>query len=239
VIIRPAGNSLHLISQPDHAALAGKIMANWQDLSGHSRRAPIMLAVEQHDNGWREPDAAPSIDPATGRVHDFVNAPASVRQGVWPRGVERLSHDPWAAALVAQHALTVYDRYRADPAWSEFLTTMTSMRDALVARTGKPLPELERGYPFVRMGDLISLVYCNPWKEETYRDWTIRFEDDVVTVTPDPFGGREIPFDIAAIEVPDRPFASTDDFETTLRDARRVSLSGTVKPPGPPLATDD
>lgn len=189
-----------------------------------------MLAIEQHDNGWREPDAMPTIDPATGRVHDFINAPASVRQGVWPRGVGRLSHDPWAAALVAQHALTVYDRYRNDAEWTEFFTTMTRMRDELLARVNTSLAELDRDYPFVRIGDLISLVYCNPWKEETYRDWTIRCDDGLVTVTPDPFGGREIPFQIAAIELPDRPFTSDDDFVTTLRKAPRVSLSGSIKP---------
>lgn len=219
---------MHLISQPDHAELAGKVMAHWQTLDAHPRRASIMLAIEQHDNGWREADAAPTIDPGTGRIHDFINAPATVRQGVWPRGVQRLSHDPWAAALVAQHALTVYDRYRADPAWSDFFTSMVSMRDALLTRVGGSLQEFERDYPFVRMGDLISLVYCNPWKEESYRDWTIRFDEDVVTVTPDPFGGRQIPFEITAIEIPDRPFTSNDDFLTTLRDARRVLLSGSI-----------
>jgi len=228
MIVRRAKNFLHLISQPDHAALAGEVMAHWQALDAHPRRASIMLAIEQHDNGWREPDAAPTIDPATGRIHDFINAPASIRQAVWPRGVERLSHDPWAAALVAQHALTVYDRYRADPAWSEFFAKMVSMRDALLTRVGGSMQEFERDYPFVRLGDLISLVYCNPWKEESYRDWTIRFDEDVVTVTPDPFGGREIPFQIAAIELPDRPFTSDDDFVTTLRNAQRVSLSGSI-----------
>jgi hypothetical protein len=230
MIVRRGPDVIHLITQPDHARLAGDIMSHWQALAGHPRRPSIRLAVEQHDNGWREPDATPTIDPASGRVHDFINAPASVRQGVWPRGVDRLSHDPWAAALVAQHALTVYDRYRNDAEWAEFFATMTRMRDELIGRVNKSLEQLERDYPFVRIGDLISLVYCNPWQEETYRDWTICFDRDVVTVTPDAFGGREIPFQIAAIELPDRPFASDDDFVTTLRNARRVSLSGSIKP---------
>jgi hypothetical protein len=204
-------------------------MTHWRALDSHPRRESILLAIGEHDNGWREPDATPSLDPASGRVHDFINAPAAVRQGVWPRGVDRLSHDPWAAALVAQHALTVYDRFRSDAAWREFFTTMAAMRDALVARMNRSLQDLEQDYPFVRIGDLISLVFCAQWREETYRQWTFRFDRDVVTVTADPFAGREIPFEINAIELPDRPFASDDDFRTAFRNAPRVSLTGTCR----------
>jgi hypothetical protein len=229
MIVRHALNAMHLIAQPDHAALSRRIMTHWRVLDSHSRRESILLAVGEHDNGWREPDASPSLDPASGRVHDFINAPASLRQGVWPRGVERLAHDPWAAALVAEHALTVYDRYRSDPVWSEFFKTMATMRDELLTRSGRLMPDLEHDYPFVRIGDLISLVFCNPWREETYRQWTFRFDRDVVTITPDPFSGREIPFEIDAIELPDRPFASDDDLRAALGNARRVSLTGTVR----------
>jgi hypothetical protein len=108
----------HLIGQPDHAALSRHIMTYWRELDSHPRRESILLAIGEHDNGWREPDASPSLDPASGRAHELINAPAAVRQGVWPRGVERLSHDPWAAALVAEHALwrsrSTRSNYRID-----------------------------------------------------------------------------------------------------------------------------
>ena len=229
MIVRRRSTLVHLITQPDHAALSRRIMTHWRELDSHPRRESILLAIGEHDNGWRELDATPSLDPASGRVHDFMTAPASLRQGVWPRGVDRLSHDPWAAALVAQHALTVYDRYRSDPEWLEFFKTMTTMRDDLLGRTNRSLQDLERDYSFVRIGDLISLVFCNPWQEETYREWTFRFDRDLVTIVPDPFEGREVPFDINAIELPDRPFASDDDLRTAFRNAPRVSLTGTCR----------
>ena len=229
MIVRRASEVVHLIAQPDHAALSRRIMTHWRALDSHPRRESILLAIGEHDNGWREPDATPSLDPASGRVHDFINAPAAVRQGVWPRGVDRLSHDPWAAALVAQHALTVYDRYRSDAAWREFFTTMAAMRDGLVARTNRSLQDLEQDYPFVRIGDLISLVFCNPWREETYREWTFRFDRDVVTITPAAFDAPELPFEIAAIELPDRAFRSHADLREALRTASRVVLTGVVR----------
>ena len=90
-------------------------MEAWTALATHPRRAPILHAIGEHDNGWAEADAAPSVNPATGNPIDFVSAPLTVRHGVWPRAVQRLAPDPWAAALVAQHAITVYERYASDP----------------------------------------------------------------------------------------------------------------------------
>jgi hypothetical protein len=229
MIVRRAKGALHLITQPDHAALARRIMERWDALREEVRRESILLAIGEHDNGWREPDAAPSIDPATGRVYDFINAPAAVRQSVWPRGVARLSHDPWAAALVAEHALTVYERYRTDETWSAFFREMADIRNAFLTNTPDGLPQLTSDYDYVRIGDLISLIFCNRWEEQSYKHWTFGLEGDRVVVTPDAFGGREIPFEIAAIELPDRRFTTDTDLRAAIDDAPRVTLRGTVR----------
>ena len=228
MIVRAAGGVLHLITQPDHAALAGRIMGRWQALYDADRRAAILHAVEEHDNGWREADAVPTVDPATGRIHDFIGAPTAVRQGVWPRGIERLGSNPWSAALVAQHALTVYDRYRQDPDWTGFFRDIATTRDELVAETTLTLTDLARDYDFVRIGDLISLMFCTLWDEETYAAWTFRRRENRVVVTPDPFAGRELPLAVVAREIPNRPYSSDADLQETLRGAPTVTLAGVV-----------
>ena len=204
-------------------------MEHWTALAGHPRRETVLLAINEHDNGWREPDTAPTVDTASGQIHDFMTAPAQVRQGVWPRGVERVSHDPWAAALVAQHAITVYERYRADPAWTEFFTTMERTRDGLLARLERPLGDLLSDYTFVRIGDLISLVFCNQWRQETYREWTFRFDGGAVSASPQAFAGAEIDFEIAAIELPDRRFGSAHELRSAIAGAGGVSLRGVIR----------
>jgi hypothetical protein len=105
MIVRESGESLLLITQPDHARLARQIMDHWvlDGLPDSPRRASVLAAVEQHDNGWRELDAAPTLG-ASGRVDDFISIPADMRRGVWQRGVARLAADAWTAALVAEHA---------------------------------------------------------------------------------------------------------------------------------------
>jgi hypothetical protein len=229
MIVRRAKGALHLITQPDHAALARRIMERWDALREEVRRESILLAIGEHDNGWREPDAAPSIDSATGRVYDFINAPAAVRQSVWPRGVARLSHDPWAAALVAQHALTVYERYRTDETWSAFFREMADTRDGFLANTPDGLPQLTNDYDYVRIGDLISLIFCNEWEEQSYKHWTFRRDGDRVIVTPDPFDGRAIPIEITAIELANRPFVSNADLQAALHAAARTTLRGVCR----------
>ena len=89
-------------------------------LASRPRREAILHAIGEHDAGWAQEDAAPTVDPVTGGVVDFVSVPVGVRQAVWTRTIAQLADDPWAAALVAQHALFVYDRFRSDAGWMPF-----------------------------------------------------------------------------------------------------------------------
>jgi hypothetical protein len=228
MIVRRAGDFLHLITQPDHAALAGRIMRQWQPLFDAERRGSILHAIEEHDNGWREADEAPTVDPASGRIHDFITAPVGVRQGVWPRGVARLVDDPWAAALVAQHAITVYDRYRSDPDWVVFFRDLAMARDEMIAQTGLAFEQLTRDYDFVRIGDLISLIFCNLWDEESYGVWTFRRNGDRVTITPDAFNGRELPVAVVACEIADRRYESNSALAAAVRAGSAKTITGLV-----------
>jgi hypothetical protein len=242
MILRRAHSTLRLISQPDHAALAGRIMDRWltRIFPGEPRRASVMRAIAQHDNGWRVVDAAPLLDPSTGRVLDFISAPAAVRQGVWPRGVARLADDPVAAALVAEHASQVYSRYRDDPDWRAFFDEVAALRDRHAARAELPPADLRRLYFFVRMGDLISLVFCNEWTDVQHlEDHTIEFAaPDRVIIQPDPFDGTSVPFEITAREMPDRPYADASEAAELFRAAPTLTLAGTAagasrEPDGP------
>jgi hypothetical protein len=230
MIVRSADGVLHLISQPDHAALARRIMERWAPLHGADRRHSILLAVEEHDNGWNEPDAEPSVDPATGRVFDFITIPTAAKQAVWPRGVTRLAlEDGWAAALVAQHALTIYERFRGEADWAEFFEAMTATRDTLVSQSGRTPAQLTHDYGYVRIGDLLSLVFCNLWQDEqTYDRWQFRLNDHTVTVTPDAFAGRSVPIAVTAREIRDVPYASDAELQAALRLAPRITLHGLV-----------
>jgi hypothetical protein len=227
MIVRHHEQVLHLITQPDHARLARRVMERWMPLHDADRRASILLAVEEHDNGWREPDGEPLARPEGG-VYDFIDTPVEIRQAVWPRGVARLAEeDSWAAALVALHAITVYDRYRADPAWTEFFPRMETLRDSLVSASHRTSAQLRHDYAFVRIGDLISLIFCNQWDEpQSFDRWTFRRDGDRVHVSPDPFAGHAIPLAVTAREIPARRYQSDAELRQAMRQGPVVTLTG-------------
>ena len=157
------------------------------------------------------------------------------RRSVWPRGVDRLAASPYAAALVAQHALHIYRRYRDNPGWAPFFTEMETRRDRHhacgraereVARAREwgwgharsvkaRSDDLVREYFFLRIGDLVSLTFCNGWTDGQLDDsgsgYAIRLEGTRLTIAPDPFEGRDVHLEITARELPDGTFRSADD----------------------------
>lgn len=231
MIIRISRSSQFLITQPDHAALAAHIMRHWaaDGLLVSPRLADILQAVEAHDNGWREVDAAPLVDETTGRILDFIHVPDEVKRGVWPRAVEQLRAMPYAAALVAQHSIHVYARNRTSADWTAFFLEMEEARNRCLRQTpSATLEELLHDYAFVRLGDLMSLTFCNGWtgpQTDEY-GYAIRLSDAHLSVSPDPFGGQRVPFEIAACELADRPFRSAADAQRAMVTAPRITLTG-------------
>ena len=203
-------------------------MDHWiaNDFPNAPRRASILHAVAEHDNGWREPDVVPIVDDASGAILDFITAPLDVRQGIWPRGAERLAGDPWAAALVAEHAVFIYRRWRAQAEWAAFFIRMERLRDRFVATTGLTLTDLQADYFFLRVADLISLVFCNAWTDvQEIGGTAIRMQGDVVVVEPDPFAGRQVPLEIEARELP-RQTWTTREAAAAYAGAPRVKVKG-------------
>jgi hypothetical protein len=229
VIVRTTSSTIQLITQPDHARLARQVMERCVPLASRPRRDAILHAVGEHDNGWTEEDATPRVHPITRQVVDFINAPASIRQHVWPRGVGRLADDPWAAALVAQHSVVIYDRYRADPEWEAFFAQMESLRSEMLDASGLPLEELLSDYPFVRLADLVSLSFCTGSGDELrVDDWRVRLTGTRVVVKPDPFGGAEVPAEIAMREIRNQSYDSDAALRLAVRHAGSRTLRGMV-----------
>jgi hypothetical protein len=234
MIVRRRAASQLLITQPDHAALAARIMRQWRadGLPDDPARTSILLAVAEHDNGWREVDSAPIVDDRESRILDFVNTPDPIKMEVWPRGVERLAATPHAAALVAQHALHIYRRHRGAAPWTGFFSAIETARDRCLHEAGLTLERIQREYFFVRIGDLASLAFCNGWTDVQHDDsgsgYAIRLVGTRLTVTPDPFEGCEVPVEISARELPNRPFRSAAEAEEAFVTARTVLVEGFV-----------
>jgi hypothetical protein len=229
VIVRNFSDRIELITQLDHARLASQIIEHCAGLASRPRRTSILLATAEHDSGWIDVDTAPTVNPATGAVVDFISAPLTVRQGAWPRAAARLAGDPWAAALVVHHAITAYERYRSHPEWKAFFTEAEAARDDMRRAAGRSLDELADDYTFLRLGDLVSLVFCTGSTDEHYfADWTFQLSGARVVITPDAFAGAVVPVEIAAKTIERRRFQSSAELHDALRRASTATIRGEI-----------
>jgi hypothetical protein len=234
MIVRHADGRLLCLTQPDHAALAGRLAEAWvaDGVPSRPNRDRLLAAVRQHDTGWAASDAAPLFDPATHGPCGFVTAPIEVRQGAFLRGVEALApDDPYVAALVAQHGLTVYRRFQHDPAWSAFFPALERRRDDLSApfleRLGAQPFTFLQDYTVLGLCDLFSLVFCNGWREPHLMEgYEVVLEGDRLVATPDPFGGATVDLTVPARALPLRPYWSQADLDAAWAEAEMVTITG-------------
>jgi len=234
MIVRHTEGRLLCLSQSDHAALAGRLAEAWaaDGLPGRPTRDRVIAAVRQHDIGWAAEDRTPRFDAATHGPHGFVTAPVAVRQGAFLHGVEDLAPaDPYVAALVAQHGLTVYRRFQHDSAWSSFFPALERRRDDLcgevfAAPGATPFTFLQ-DYTVLGLCDLLSLVFCNGWREPHLMEgYEAVLEGDRLVVTPDPFAGVVVDLEAPARALPLRPYWSQEDLDAAWAEAEPAHLTG-------------
>ena len=231
MIIRRLGSTDLLISQPDHAALATRIMREWHTdhFPDSPRKASILRAIEGHDSGWLEIDESLVIDEATGKLLDFVEVSDELKRETSWLGIERLAPDPYAAALVAHHRLHVYRRRSEHPEWREFFDTVKASRDSYLRAAGEAsLSELLRDYPLVRAADLASLAFCNNWTEVDADGcgYSMHLRGSSLFLTPDPYNGRTVEIAIDAREIDHQSFATAADARRAVASAAVVTLTG-------------
>ena len=76
---------------------------------------------------------------------------------------------------------------------------------------------------------LLRQLYLSHMEAQRFDEWTVQRSADRVLVSPDPFGGVVIPFEIEAREIAARRFGSHGDLREALRQAERRVLQGTVE----------
>ena len=236
MIVRQEPDALILTTQPDHAALAATILDHWQadGLPAHPLRNRIIDATRQHDIGWTDEDAAPRLNLESGLPYDFITMREDVRLAVWPHAIDALRDAPYQAALVAQHALTVYRRYEGQPSFEAFFRQMAGARDRLFQQCQDTLPDATlssfmQAYALLSIADLLSLIVCHGWTTAYDADhYRATLVGDTLYVAPDPFGGQQIPWRVAGRRLQARRFTSDADLHNAYAAAPVVWTAGTL-----------
>ena len=223
MIVYDEGPSLRLITQPDHAHFAGQLLALWctDGLPANPRREEILFAAREHDNGWREEDAAPRWDAGHRRPVDFLGTAGSDRIEIWERGVARFagSH-PYAALLITRHAEALHEGHRGDPAWDPFLAFLHDLDGELMAETGTGAEEVAADYRLIDLVDRLSLVVCNGWRDPfTHRGISGTFDGTTLRLDPLPLAGATA-FTLPCRHVARRDYRGDADLGGELAAAR-------------------
>jgi hypothetical protein len=233
MIIADDEDQLWIVTQNDHAHFAAELLSLWRrgGLPEHPRRAEILLAAREHDNGWRESDSAPRCDRESGRPLDFQTVPQDLRREIWRRGVERMAdRNPFSALLVVQHAIHLH-RARRSSEWSELLDEWRRHRDELLAAAGVERRALERDYRWIELSDLLSLALCSRWHREIELHG-VRAEVRPPNLALDPFPlAGATTFRIPCRRIPDRPYRGDADLGGELAAARWGEAAVRVVPP--------
>ncbi len=235
MIVVPEETSYLFVTQSDHARFAGELLALWRadGLPYHPRRDDLLFAAREHDNGWREADAAPRWDAARGRPHDFTSLPVRDRREVWERGTARYAAGrPYAALLITRHARQLFAERRGDPEWERLLAVLDDLEAELLAATGAAAEELAGDYRWVDLTDLASLAACNRWRDPFRRHGVAgRVADGALALDPFPLAGATT-FTVPCRRIPRRAYAGDADLGGELAAARWDSLTIRVVPPG-------
>lgn len=176
MIVRPVGEHAEIVTQVDHAVVSGILAAAWaaEGPDALDPREPIVLAARLHDIGWRHWEAAPRLNPDTGRPANFLDVQIDEHLRLYRLGIEEVEAlDPYAGMLVSMHAAGIYTgRYGSQPALK--LTRAPEVQavvDAFVAEQearyggakvalGVADDELWRSYLLLQVFDRLSLRLC-------------------------------------------------------------------------------
>ncbi|HEV8577995.1 MAG TPA: DUF3891 family protein [Thermoanaerobaculia bacterium] len=227
MIVVPEDSSLRFITQPDHAHFSGELLSLWRagGLAAHPRRDDLIFAAREHDNGWREADAAPRWDADRGRPHDFLTLPREDRIEIWQRGACRFAAErPYAALLITRHAVNLFGSRRREEGWSSFVAFLDDFAHGLLEETGVTRQALEDDYRLIDLADQISLAACSNWQEPVER-YGIRIEprNGEIALDPCPLAGATS-FKVPCRRIPRRVYRGDADLGGELAAARWEDL---------------
>ncbi len=196
MILAEVDAQLRAITQNDHAALAADLLRlrRVDGIRGHAAAEQILWAVREHDNGWREADAAPSLN-GEGRIADFREVDDELRQEIWLRAATRYLGDSGrrpASILIVEHGLQLHRDRVDNPAWEDFFTRLAQIKRELLETTGAD--QILAQYELLRNVDSLALALCMGYEagvagEIHYQRQETRNEFTSYTLAPFPYAG--------------------------------------------------
>ena len=171
MIVHPVGESAEVVMQVEHSLVAGALAELWVGLEP---RGSVLVAAALHDCGWRAWEAAPRLDPRSGRPENFLDVEIDLHLQFYATAIAEITaRDRYAGMLVAKHLAGIYrQRYgtqaalkitRAPAAQAKvdaFVGEIEHGFAALQLELGVSDEEFWRNYVLLQVFDRLSLWFC-------------------------------------------------------------------------------
>jgi hypothetical protein len=253
VIRREEKKGWILINQHDHAELAGDIMKFWGDDS-FARPKPydeVLFAIREHDNGWREWDSSPKVNPENKYPMNFLEMSSSDQAEIWRRCFKRHSLEhPYASVLIALHfgklneksLINNSNKTTARTSHNETIDFVSQMLKINISNLDlKSFPEDVRvNLRLVQIGDVISLALCHGWNSIKIKDVPLEYNGRVATLSlkssdgtnytidPYPFTEPLINLRLRSRRLNQKKFSRDEELREALRQSKYETLEFSI-----------
>lgn len=209
MIIRTVGDEIIMTEQHQHALLAGELAGQFRSsLFGEAaRRDEVLLAVRQHDRGWRTLDETPVWNDRDELPFSFQDYPMLPKLLMYKSGIDEVEAMSGYAAVLCSMYYSSFEPIRKgeEPGTRAFHEVELARQERLIRWLGHPDQALlAHHYELLQLCDGLSLYVCfneagvakseeHPWYREsvgrlggvTYSaNWQGK---ESVVVSPSPF----------------------------------------------------
>ena len=228
MLLGPDGDAVLAITQPAHAWVSGQLARAWGNAEFGTVEPweEVCLAAEQHDVGMTDWELEPTLNPATGLPHSFMEMDLHTHIALWSAAPHRVRpQSGYAALLVSLHGTALYERRdlaRLAPEDADRVRAFLDEQRALQERLTPPEAtheEIARNRRLVWSWDSLSLGLLLDWAPYELRavptaadPVDIAVEDD--TLDPWPFADEEV-----TVRAEARRLAGRYDDEAAMRSA--------------------
>lgn len=239
-----------LISQVEHARLAGLLARAWSDkaFSASPRRDEMVSAIDHHDDGWSAWEVAPKVDPQTGRPLDFLETPLTDSLAIWRDSIAAAADKagPLGGYMVGGHFSALLQRSSArgkeravnTALADDFFRQQCEQQSAWLAAARVDRASADRAVGWLQLFDAISLWLCCAERHEPETFDTPRGQ--LLTLTPQhadaydvrvgpwPFGSSGVELTAVGRALPVLKYANPSDLATAA--ATPVTLRWQLSP---------
>jgi len=164
------------ISQPAHAWVSGQLAKAWDSSMLVPVTEEVCLAAELHDVGFLQWERHPTLNPATGLPHTFMDMPREMHFEIWTTSIQQmLRFGRYPALLVSMHFTSLARRNEREgtPAEKTALGQFLEQQEALQTTLRTSLSNdayygptstgdiLRRNQTLVSPWDWMSLLLCH------------------------------------------------------------------------------